>query len=135
MIKYNDNYETYVNHIEKCIVRDLEREYKYINFDEYDFLEDKLRATNDKFIFLLDEWDYIFNSNIFIENHEDFLSFLRTLLKDKPYVSFCYMTGILPIKKHSNASSLNMFEEYTFLKDRIFEEYFGFTESEVKVLD
>ena len=33
------------------------------------------------------------------------------------------MTGILPIKKHSSGSALNMFEEY-----------FGFTEEEVKYL-
>ena len=44
------------------------------------------------------------------------------------------MTGILPIKKYSTGSSLNMFDEYTMLSDTLFNEYFGFTESEVKVL-
>lgn len=53
------------------------------------------------------------------------------LLKDKSYVALCYMTGILPIKKYSTGSALNMFDEYTFLKDRIFDEYFGFTSEEV----
>ena len=52
-------------------------------------------------------------------------------LKDQPYVSLCYMTGVLPIKKYSSGSALNMFDEYTFLKDRIYDEYFGFTEEEV----
>ena len=41
------------------------------------------------------------------------------------------MTGVLPIKKYSSGSALNMFDEYTFLKDRIYDEYFGFTEEEV----
>ena len=56
------------------------------------------------------------------------------LLKDKPYVALAYMTVILPIKKYSSGSSLNMFDEFTFLKDRIYDKYFGFTESEVEEL-
>ena len=28
------------------------------------------------------------------------------------------MTCVLPIKKYSSGSALNMFDEYTFLKDR-----------------
>ena len=55
------------------------------------------------------------------------------------------MTCVLPIKKYSSGSALNMFDEYTFLKDRIYDEYtflkdrsfsefFGFTEEEVKKL-
>ena len=39
-----------------------------------------------------------------------------------------YMTGVLPIKKYSTGSALNMFDEYTMLKDRSFEEYFGFSD-------
>lgn len=44
------------------------------------------------------------------------------------------MTGVLPIKKYSSGSALNMFDEYTFLRDRSFGEFFGFTEEEVKEL-
>ena len=87
--------------------------------------------TQEKFIFIFDEWDYIFNNNMFVENQNDFLEFLRNLLKDQPYVALCYMTGVLPIKKYSSGSALNMFDEYTFLKDRKFGEYFGFVEEEV----
>jgi hypothetical protein len=75
--------------------------------------------------------DYIFANNLFEENQNDFLEFLRNLLKDQPYVSLAYMTGVLPIKKYSSGSALNMFDEFTFLKDRTFDEYFGFTEDEV----
>ncbi len=44
------------------------------------------------------------------------------------------MTGVLPIKKYSTGSALNMFKEYTMLKDPSFEEYFGFTEDETEML-
>ena len=37
------------------------------------------------------------------------------------------MTGVFPIKKYSSGSALNMFDEFTFLKDRIYDEFFGFT--------
>lgn len=59
------------------------------------------------------------------------ITYLRNLLKDEPYVALAYMTGVLLIKKYSSGSALNMFYEYIFLKDRIFGEYFGFTEEEV----
>ena len=49
-------------------------------------------------------------------------------------MALAYMTGVLPIKKYSTGSALNMFKEYTMLKDPHFEEYFGFMENEVKAL-
>lgn len=49
--------------------------------------------------------DYIFTNNLFEENQNDFLEFLRNLLKDQPYVALAYMTGVLPIKKYSNCES------------------------------
>ena len=90
-----------------------------------------LIKTEKNFIFIFDEWDYIFNSNLFEEHQNDFLEFLRNLLKDQPYVALAYMTGVLPIKKYSSGSALNMFDEFTFLKDRQYAEYFGFTDEEV----
>ena len=44
------------------------------------------------------------------------------------------MTGVLPIAKYASGSELNMFWEYHFTNDRVFEEYFGLTEEEVKKL-
>lgn len=44
------------------------------------------------------------------------------------------MTGVLPIKKYSTGSALNMFKEYTMLKDPLFDKFFGFTEDEVEAL-
>lgn len=59
---------------------------------------------------------------------------MRNLLKDQPYVSLAYMTGILPVKKYGEHSALNMFWEYSMMDQHVFEEYTGFTENEVKTL-
>ena len=61
-----------------------------------------------------------------------YLSFLRSLLKDRPYVLLVYMTGILPIAKYSSGSELNMFTEFTMAKSPAFSDsFFGFTQAEV----
>ena len=44
------------------------------------------------------------------------------------------MIGVLPIKKYSEGSALNMFDEFTMLNDGVYDKYFGFTENEVKLL-
>lgn len=97
-------------------------------------MTDLLAATEEEFIFIIDEWDYIFSHDLYRENQGDFLEFLRDLLKDKPYVALTYMTGVLPVKKYSTGSAPNMFREYTMLSDSCFEEYFGFTQAEVEML-
>ncbi len=43
------------------------------------------------------------------------------------------MTGVLPVAKYSSGSELNMFDEYNFMNDNIFDGFFGFQE-EVKKL-
>ena len=87
------------------------------------------------FIFIIDEWDYIFNNNLFSESErKEFLKFLRDLLKDKPYVELAYMTGVLPIAKYSVGSALNMFLEFNIMNDYVYDKYFGFTNKEVENL-
>ena len=124
-------YEEYINNIVNEIKKEVISKFNIEDVNENDSLKRVFQKSNQKFIFLLDEWDYIFSNNLFEENQNNFLEFLRNLLKDQPYVLFCYMTGVLPIKKYSSGSALNMFDEHTFLKDRQFGEFFGFTEKEV----
>ena len=91
--------------------------------------------TGEGFIFIIDEWDYIFNNSLFSENdRKSFLEFLRDLLKDKAYVELAYMTGVLPIAKYSSGSALNMFREYNALTDKKYYKYFGFSVKETKEL-
>ena len=90
---------------------------------------------NQNFIFIIDEWDYIFNNDLFTEEErKEFLRFLEDLLKDKPYVELAYMTGVLPIAKYSSGSALNMFLEFNMMNDYMYDKYFGFTNEEVEKL-
>lgn len=135
-----NSYEQYIERIEHRLIRDLKQEYNTIEVDEGEGLTDVLLdiyAQNDeaRFIFVLDEWDFIFHQNFASEaDKKEFLTFLRSLLKDRPYVRLAYMTGILPITKYSSGSELNMFAEFTMAAEERFSEYFGFTEKEVDVL-
>lgn len=129
-----NSYDDYIALIKGTIQDDIEELYPELRSEQFRSLPDLLSATKDEFIFFIDEWDYIFSHDLYRENHSDFLEFLRYLLKDRPYVALAYMTGVLPIKKYSTGSALNMFDEYTMLNDSCFDEYFGFTESEVASL-
>ena len=128
------SYDDYINNIINELKKELINNFNINDIDKTDSLKRILEKSQEKFIFIFDEWDYIFNNNLFEEHQNDFLEFLRNLLKDRSYVALAYMTGVLPIKKYSSGSALNMFDEYTFLKDRSFSEFFGFTEEEVKKL-
>lgn len=127
-------YEDYISFIIESIAGDIKEAYPKLQNKKYRSITELLAATGDQYIFMIDEWDYIFSHELFCEHHSDFLEFLRNLLKDRPYVALAYMTGVLPIKKYSAGSALNMFKEYTMLNDPSFEKYFGFTEEEVEAL-
>ncbi len=91
--------------------------------------------TGRKFVFLIDEWDCVMRERQKSEAlQKQYLDFLRNLLKDQPYVALAYMTGILPVKKYGVHSALNMFTEYSMTDQDVFEEYTGFTKTEVQAL-
>lgn len=127
-------YSNYIDNIENQLKKDILEILKNKEIEAEQELYKMLLQSNEKFIFIIDEWDYIFSHDLFKENQKDFLEFLRNLLKDKPYVALAYMTGVLPIKKYSEGSALNMFKEYTMLNDHVYSDFFGFTEEEVKSL-
>ncbi len=98
-------------------------------------LEQIYVKTKKKFVFLIDEWDCVMRERQESEDlQKQYLDFLRNLLKDQTYVALAYMTGILPVKKYGQHSALNMFWEYSMIDQGFFEEYTGFTETEVKEL-
>lgn len=134
-----DDTDCYLSYHEKRILKDLRRAYPDCELDTetelWDALEDIFYETSEKFIFVLDEWDSLFHSDFYTEEGEKkYLTFLKNLLKDKPYVELAYMTGVLPIKKYSSGSELNMFDEFYFPTDTIYDTFFGFTEEDVKKL-
>lgn len=126
-----NSFNDYIDMIRKSLISDIKEKYPEIETEKYFTISDMLYETKQKFIFVIDEWDYIFNNNLFEENQNDFLEFLRNLLKDQSYVILAYMTGVLPIKKYSSGSALNMFDEFTMLSDTVFGDYFGFLQDEV----
>ncbi|MDC7288607.1 ATP-binding protein [Blautia schinkii] len=134
------SYREYIDRIEGLLIKDIRAAYPDVEVDEAEAVWDILLTINDrddsaKFIFILDEWDYIFHQSFVTEEDKQaYLSFLQNLLKDMPYVIFTYMTGILPIAKYSSGSELNMFLEYTMAAEEKFSQYFGFTEQEADML-
>ncbi len=94
-----NTYKDYIEMIKSTIINDIVEKYPHIDPKKYFTINDMLFDTKEKFIFIFDEWDYIFNNNLFIEDQNNFLEFLRKLLKDQPYVALAYMTGVLPIKE------------------------------------
>lgn len=106
-----------VAHLTKELLFDVKMEMPDVTlFDETDLvrtLKDIFSQKREKFIFIIDEWDSIFQ--VHRDNAtapKEYLDFLRDLLKGQPYVALAYMTGILPIKKYGQHSALNMFKEY-----------------------
>lgn len=134
------SYQNNIDRIQRRLCGDLKKEFPDVEISEgeavWDILNDVYESKDDaRFIFVLDEWDYIFHRDFVTEkNKEDFIEFLSNLLKGQPYVEFAYMTGILPIAKYSSGSELNVFCEYTMVAEERFSEYFGFTEVEVDEL-
>ena len=134
-----EDVDCYLAYHEKKILKDLRRGFPDCELDSddelWDVFEDIFYETGEKFIFILDEWDSFFHSDFYTEaGAKKYLTFLKSLLKDKPYVELAYMTGVLPIKKYSSGSELNMFDEFYFPTDTIYDTFFGFTEEEVKEL-
>lgn len=135
------SYQQYITRISERILRDLKAAYPSYEINEtnaiWDVLNDILESEEEdvKFIFILDEWDFIFHRDFVTDKDKaEYIDFLSNLLKDQPYVELAYMTGILPIAKYSSGSELNMFYEYTMASEERFSEYFGFTEEEVDTL-
>lgn len=140
--RYDDScssYQAYISNIKELLREDLHLAYPQCRFREKGSVsEDFVRIhqmTRERFVFVLDEWDAIFHMPFVTEEEQkSYLLFLKDLLKDQPYVSLAYMTGILPIAKYSSSSELNMFLEYSMVTQERFSDYFGFTDSEVDEL-
>lgn len=132
-------YEQYIHRIEHRLMEDLKTAYPNCAIHEEEALWDALNRVYETmetgFVFVLDEWDYIFHRNFVAEKDKmAYVDFLSNLLKNQPYVELAYMTGILPIAKYSSGSELNMFCEYTMAMKERYSEYFGFSDREVDEL-
>ncbi len=130
-----NSYRDYIENILAELRQDLTTYYPQLKGKEYPMISRMLLDTGESFIFILDEWDSAFHEKFMGDSEiRQFLKFLKGLLKDQPYVDLAYMTGVLPIAKYSSGSELNMFHEYNFMNDYVYENFFGLLEDEVKEL-
>lgn len=132
----SDNIDSMLSIINKLLIKELLREYPHIDYLDNSLLtliiSDIFRESGIPFVFIIDEWDCVFR--IFKSDNDGqtkYLSFLRNLLKDKPYVALDYATGILPVKKYGEHSALNMYSEYSMANQAMFAEFTGFTPDDV----
>ncbi|MCD7765547.1 MAG: AAA family ATPase, partial [Lachnospiraceae bacterium] len=129
------NVEAMLDRLTRFVMIDLKRQYSEIVFrDEEDLsesLSDVFQETGKQFILLIDEWDCVMRRYHSLAEQILYLDFLRNLMKDQPYVALAFMTGILPIKKYGEHSTLNMFFEYSMTDSAELSDCFGFTEEEV----
>ncbi len=131
----------FVDEVSRFLIADLAEAYPGVSLEGLslgDTIAEIKQRTGDTFIFLIDEWDVIYREQ---PNNkklcDSFTMLLRNLFKSSG-ISSCfglvYMTGILPIRRTSSQSGLNVFEEYTMLSSWRLAPFFGFTEDEVKGL-
>jgi len=141
MTKFADNKDKgnkYLENLNTDVVSELKDTYpECFDKDKSYSLPEAIFCLKKKFIFIIDEWDFVFRqypNNIKL--HENFIDLLRDLFKGvgENFVELVYMTGILPIARYNTQSALNNFSEYTILNPGMYAKYYGFTEDEVKTL-
>ena len=92
------------------------------------------KYENTPVILLIDEYDVPMakgDANGYYRDITDIMSvMLSKALKDNPYIKFAVLTGCLRIAKESIFTGLNNPKSYSIL-DYGFQEYFGFTDSEI----
>lgn len=131
------HFAIFISKMQEVVIQDLTAEFDTsFQQDSYGLpgvLRQIYAHTQQKFIFIIDEWDCVFR---FAKDHPEiqkaYLDFLRGLFKGAQYVELAYMTGILPVKKYGEHSAINIFDEYSMVEPRELGEYFGFTEEEVR---
>ena len=133
-----DNGNKYLENLNTDVVSELKDTYRdFFDKDKSYSLPEAIRCLKKRFIFIIDEWDFVFreypnNSTL----QENYIDLLRALFKGagERFVNLAYITGILPIARYNTQSALNNFSEYTMLNPGPFSQYYGFTENEVKTL-
>ena len=88
-----------------------------------------------KAIILIDEYDVPLENSFFRGFYEEMTDFIRSLfesaLKTNPHLEFAVLTGCLRISKESIFTGLNNLEIISIL-NKSYDEYFGFTNKEIK---
>lgn len=102
------------------------------------FLSECLRAYyGKKVVILIDEYDVPLESGHVYGYYAEMVDFIRSLfesaLKTNPHLEFAVLTGCLRISKESIFTGMNNLKIISILNEK-YDEYFGFTDEEVKRL-
>ncbi|MDR1639675.1 MAG: AAA family ATPase, partial [Clostridiales bacterium] len=135
-------YKTYINSIRRNLISDLHEAYPSVECagdEPSEVLTAIYQSTGERFMFVLDDWDFIFRPESSFrskvasdEDKYDYLTFLHILL-DGQYVLMAYMTGIYPLPLKLWSYAPDMFKEYT-VASKEFKQFFGFNGTEVQSL-
>ena len=128
--------------IDATLLADISRAYPDFPVEPKERLASYLlrvsEATQQQFIFIIDEWDAICREYEPDTKEMDlYVDWLRRMFKSADAVrtfAAVYMTGILPIKKYKTQSALNNFWEYSIVEPMDMSSFFGFTKNEVRAL-
>ena len=131
-----------VDKIDATLLADISKAYPDVPVAEGDCLMDYLlrvsEAKQQSFVFIIDEWDAIcreFASGT--KAMDAYVGWLRRMFKSQQAMrvfACAYMTGILPIKKYKTESALNNFVEYSMVEPVDMAHFYGFTNTEVRML-
>ena len=144
---------TIVRTIQQRISKDVKAAFPDVTYDDSMDLMDVLsavhQATDERFFFIIDEWDAICREfpvrnkmkddpdTITPTILDEYVLLLRRLFKtqdsDEVFAG-AYLTGILPIKKYNTESALNNFREYSMISPGKIAASLGFTHGEVEEL-
>lgn len=138
--RYHD--EGIVDKIDAALLEDVSKAYPDVPVQENDWLMDYLLRVSiekqERFVFIIDEWDAICREFApGTKAMDTYVGWLRRMFKSQDafrVFAGAYMTGILPIKKYKTESALNNFMEYSMVEPRKMARFFGFTKDEVRML-
>ncbi len=129
--------EFFIQKITRAIARDLKVEFPDVQITDDMTLADMIRAvykkTEQKFIFLIDEYDLPIRYDVPKSLLNDYLRFLCSLFKattTRTCIALAYITGVHPVIRTTNQSGLNNFDQYNLLSPGLHPEFLGFTEQE-----
>ena len=123
------------------VLHELKKEFNSIDMwnekDIIDAISVISNETKEKFVIIIDEYDFPIRTRATSQDLKPYLSFLNRLFKNsdlKNAIALAYLTGILPPIADRVESKLNNFTQYSIVSPKQMAPYFGFTSSEVEQL-
>ncbi|MGN0000667.1 MAG: AAA family ATPase [Marinilabiliaceae bacterium] len=123
------------------VLHELKKEFNSIDLSDAKDIIDAISVisneTKEKFVIIIDEYDFPIRTRATSQDLKPYLSFLNRLFKNsdlKNAIALAYLTGILPPIADRVESKLNNFTIFTMIEPDEMAPYFGFTSSEVEQL-